>query len=67
MGDFAAGVMRVGIRPRWQVVTQMHHLKQTMELDVLHCQRLAGVMKELTVCALVDNLVRSALSMPCGG
>ena len=29
-----------------------------MGLDVLHCQRLAGVLKELTVFALVYNLVR---------
>jgi hypothetical protein len=43
---------------RWQVETHLRHLKQTMGLDVLHCQRLAGVMKELTVFALVYNLVR---------
>ena len=43
---------------RWQVETTLRHLKQTMGLDVLHCQRLAGVMKALTVFALVDNLVR---------
>ena len=43
---------------RWQVETNLRHLKETMGLDVLHCQRLAGVLQELTVCALVDNLVR---------
>ena len=43
---------------RWQVETNLRHLKQTMGLDVLHCQRLAGVLKELTVFALVYNLVR---------
>ena len=43
---------------RWQVETNLRHLKQTMGLDVLHCQRVAGVMKELTVFALVYNLVR---------
>jgi len=45
-------------RLRWQVETNLRHLKQTMGLDVLHCQRVAGVMKELTVFALVYNLVR---------
>jgi hypothetical protein len=45
-------------RCRWQVETNLRHLKQTMGLEVLHCQRLAGVMKELTVFALVYNLVR---------
>jgi len=43
---------------RWQVETNLRHLKQTMGLDVLHCQRLSGVLKELTVFALVYNLVR---------
>jgi len=43
---------------RWQVETNLRHLKQTMGLDVLHCQRLIGVLKELTVFAVVYNLVR---------
>ena len=43
---------------RWQVETNRRHLKQTLGLDVLHYQRFAGVMKELTVFALVYNLVR---------
>jgi hypothetical protein len=43
---------------RWQVETNLRHLKQTMGLDGLHCQRLVGVLKELTVFALVYNLVR---------
>jgi hypothetical protein len=37
--------------------TNLCHLKQTMGLAVLHCQRLVGVLKELTVFALVYNLV----------
>ena len=32
-----------------------------MGLDVLHCQRLAGILKELTVFALVYNLVRMVM------
>jgi hypothetical protein len=43
---------------RWQVEINLRHLKQTMGLEVLHCPSLAGVLKELTVFALVDNLVR---------
>ena len=43
---------------RWQVESNLRHLKQTMGLDVLHCKRLVGVLKELTVFALVYNLVR---------
>ena len=43
---------------RWQVEINLRHLKQTMGLEVLHCQRLVGVLKELAVFALVDTLVR---------
>jgi hypothetical protein len=43
---------------RWQVETNLRHLKQTMGLDVLHCKRLLGIHKELTVFALIYNLVR---------
>ena len=46
---------------RWQVETNLRHLKQTMGLDVLHCQRLVGGLKELTVFALVYNLVRMVM------
>jgi hypothetical protein len=43
---------------RWQVEINLRHLKQTMGLEVLHCQSLVGVLTELTVFALVYNLVR---------
>lgn len=43
---------------RWQVETNLRHLTQTMGRDGLHCQRLVGVRKALTVFALVYNLVR---------
>jgi hypothetical protein len=46
---------------RWQVETNLRHLKQTMKMDVLHCQSVAGVLKELTVFALVYNLVRAVM------
>jgi hypothetical protein len=46
---------------RWQVETNLRHLKQTMGLDVLHCKRFVGIMKELTVFALVYNLVRMVM------
>ena len=36
----------------------LRHLKQTMGLEVLHCQSLVGVLKELAVFALVYNLGR---------
>jgi Transposase DDE domain len=46
---------------RWQVETNLRHLKQTMKMDVLHSKTEAGVLKELTVFALVYNLVRTVM------
>ena len=43
---------------RWDVETNLRHLKITMGLDVLHCKTEAGVRKELVVFCLVYNLVR---------
>jgi len=46
---------------RWQIETNLRHLKQTMKMDILHCETVAGVLKELTMFALVDNLVRTVM------
>jgi hypothetical protein len=43
---------------RWQVETNLCHLKRTMGMDVLHCKTVDGVTKELLVYVLVYNLVR---------
>jgi Transposase DDE domain len=48
-------------RRRWQVETLLAHLKTTMQMDVLHCKTVPGVLKELTVFALVDHLVRMVM------
>jgi IS4 transposase len=45
-------------RQRWQVETALAHLKTTMRMEVLHCKTVPGVLKELTVFAIVYNLVR---------
>jgi len=44
---------------RWRIETNLRHLKQTMKMDVLRCETVQGVLKELTVFALVYNLVRA--------
>ena len=31
---------------RWGLEVNLKHLKQTMKMDVLHCQTVAGVLKE---------------------
>jgi Transposase DDE domain len=43
---------------RWQIETNFRHLKQTLRMDVLRCKTVAGVSKELTMYALVYNMVR---------
>jgi hypothetical protein len=45
-------------RQRWPIDTSLAHLKTTMQMDVLHCKTVPGVLKELTVFAIVYNLVR---------
>jgi IS4 transposase len=48
-------------RQRWQIDTSLAHLKTTMPMDVLHGQTVPGVLKELTVLAIVYNLVRMVM------
>jgi len=43
---------------RWEIETNFDHLKTTLKMDVLHCKTVAGVEKELTMYALVYNLIR---------
>jgi hypothetical protein len=43
---------------RWTIETAFGHLKTTMRMDVLRCQTVRGIEKELTMFLLVYNLVR---------
>jgi hypothetical protein len=45
-------------RQRWQVETNLRHLKTTMKMEVLRCHSVEGVLKELAMFALVYNLIR---------
>jgi hypothetical protein len=45
-------------RQRWQVETDLGHLKTTLGMDVLRCKTEEGVLKEITTFAIVYNLVR---------
>ena len=47
---------------RWLIELNFRHLKTTLHMDVLRCQTVAGVQKELTMYALVYNLVRLAMT-----
>ena len=46
---------------RWEIETNLRHLKQTLKMDVLRCQSVEGVQKEVLAYALVYNLVRLAM------
>ena len=43
---------------RWEIELNFRHLKQTMKMDVLKCETVDGVLKELAIFTLVYNLVR---------
>ena len=47
---------------RWRVEQNLRDLKQTMKMDVLKCQSVDGVLKELTAYAIVDNLVHLVMA-----
>ena len=50
-------LMALRIR-RWDVETDLRHLKTTMGMDVLHCKTVDGVKKELWIFLLIYNLIR---------
>jgi hypothetical protein len=51
---------------RWQVETNIRHLKVTLGMDVLKCKTLAGVRKERLIFLLVYNLIRVAMLCAAG-
>jgi DDE family transposase len=60
-GSYRVADLAALYRQRWQVETSLAHLKTTMRMDVLHCKTVPGVLKELTVFAMVYNLVRMVM------
>jgi hypothetical protein len=46
---------------RWQVEINFRHIKISMKMDVLRCETVEGVLKELAVFSLAYNLVRSVM------
>jgi hypothetical protein len=46
---------------RWQVEVNFKHIKINMKMDVLRCETVEGVLKELAMFCLAYNLVRSAM------
>jgi hypothetical protein len=48
-------------RQRWRIEVNFRHLKTTMKMEVLRCQTVEGVLKELLMFALAYNLVRRVM------
>lgn len=46
---------------RWQVELNFRHIKISMRMDVLRCETVEGVLKELAIFSLAYNLVRSVM------
>jgi Transposase DDE domain len=46
---------------RWDVETDLRHLKTTMGMDILQCKTVEGVQKELWMFLLIYNLVRAVM------
>jgi Transposase DDE domain len=49
-------------RLRWQVELDFRHIKITMKMDVLKCKTADGIMKELTMFAIVYDLICSLMA-----
>jgi hypothetical protein len=47
---------------RWQIEVNFRHIKMTMKMDVLRCETVDGVLKELATFCLAYNLVRSVMA-----
>jgi len=46
---------------RWDVETDLRHLKTTMGMEVLHCKTVEGVQKELWMFLLIYNMIRAVM------
>jgi hypothetical protein len=51
---------------RWEVETNLAHLKTTMKMDVLKCKTVDGVLRELCMFALIYNMVRQVMLTAAG-
>src|SRR5207253_2000060 len=47
----------------WYTEVNLRHLKETMKMDVLRCETVEGVQKELAIFAVIYNLVRRVMEV----
>ena len=55
---YPARGISVVVSRRWTIETSFRDLKTTMKMEVLKCETVNGVLKELAVFVLIYNLVR---------
>ena len=58
---YSADELAILFRRRWEIETNFGHIKTTMNMDVLKCKTVDGVLKELQMFALIYNLVRQVM------
>lgn len=61
--DYPVDALAELYRRRWEIETNFRHLKLTLKMDVLKCQTVDGVLKEMTMFCIVYNLVRLAMGI----
>jgi hypothetical protein len=59
--QFPAAMIAPMFAVRWQAETNIAHLKQTLQLDVLRSRTAEGVLKELHCIVIIYNLVRQVM------
>ncbi len=66
-GRYPVEALATLYRSRWRVELNLRHLKTTMRMDVLRCETMAGVSKELLMFAVAYNLVRLVMLEAASG
>jgi Transposase DDE domain len=56
--DYPATELATLYQQRWEIETNLRHLKQTLRMDILRTKTVNGIHKELAMFAIVYNLVR---------
>jgi len=64
--QYPAADLKALYRRRWEVETNIGHLKTTLSMDVLKCKSVEGIQKELIAFAMIYNAVRMIMNEAAG-
>jgi hypothetical protein len=59
--EFPATALVEAYNMRWQIETNFNHLKTTMNMNVLRCKSVDGILRELYTFCIVYNLIRTVM------